>query len=217
MPSVEERIDSLESILGQFIVHTDVALRRLENEMREFKEEMRKFREESEKDRASLHNEMKAFKDEMREENRMMNKRWGEISNKLGTIVEDIIFPATGPVLEKYFNCDPEIIGMNIKRKSKDKKLKDEFDVIAVCEDMVFLVEVKATPKKEYIDEFINIKMERFGLLFEEYKDKRLIPIFASLRLEEDTVNYLTQNRIYAMAYREWDYMDILNFEEMKR
>ncbi len=217
MPSVEERIDSLESILGQFIVHTDVALRRLENEMREFKEEMRRFREESEKDRASLHNEMKAFKDEMREENRMMNKRWGEISNKLGTIVEDIIFPATGPVLEKYFNCDPEIIGMNIKRKSKDKKLKDEFDVIAVCEDMVFLVEVKATPKKEYIDEFINIKMERFGLLFEEYKDKRLIPIFASLRLEEDTVNYLTQNRIYAMAYREWDYMDILNFEEMKR
>ncbi len=206
MPSVEERIDSLESILGQFIVHTDVALKRLENEMRAFKDEMRAFKDE-----------MRAFKDEMREENRMMNKRWGEISNKLGTIVEDIIFPATGPVLEKYFNCDPEIIGMNIKRKSKDKRLKDEFDVIAVCEDMVFLVEVKATPKKEYIDEFINIKMERFRLLFEEYKDKRLIPIFASLRLEEDTVDYLTQNRIYAMAYREWDYMDILNFEEMKR
>lgn len=40
MPSVTDRLDSLESILGQFIVHTDVSLRRLENEMRKFKDEM---------------------------------------------------------------------------------------------------------------------------------------------------------------------------------
>ncbi len=220
MPSVEERMDSLESILGQFIVHTDVALRRLENEMKEFKNEMKEFKDEMKEfkdEMKEFKDEMRAFKDEVREENRMMNKRWGEISNKLGTIVEDIIFPATGPVLEKYFDCDPEIIGMNIKRKSKDRKLKDEFDVIAVCGDNVFLVEVKATPKKEYIDEFINVKIERFRILFDEYREKELIPIFASLRLEEDIVDYLTQNRIYAMAYREWDYMDILNFEELKR
>jgi hypothetical protein len=37
MPTVEQRVDTLESILGQFIVHTDVALRKLENEMKEFK------------------------------------------------------------------------------------------------------------------------------------------------------------------------------------
>ncbi len=66
MPTVEERMDSLESILGQFIVHTDTALRRLEREMQEFKDEMRAFREESERDRKALHEEMKAFRDEMR-------------------------------------------------------------------------------------------------------------------------------------------------------
>lgn len=31
------------------------------------------------------------------------NKRWGELSNELGTTVEDIIFHATGPVLTSYF------------------------------------------------------------------------------------------------------------------
>ena len=59
MPALEERVDTLESILGQFIVHTDVALRRLEKEMKEFKDEMKVYREEADKDRKSLHNEMK--------------------------------------------------------------------------------------------------------------------------------------------------------------
>ncbi len=37
MTTLRERVDTLESVLGQFIVHTDVALRRLEKEMRAFK------------------------------------------------------------------------------------------------------------------------------------------------------------------------------------
>lgn len=44
MPSIEERVETLESLLGQFIVHSDVALRRLENEIRAFNNEMRVFR-----------------------------------------------------------------------------------------------------------------------------------------------------------------------------
>ncbi len=38
MPSVEERVDRVESVLGQFIVHTDVALRRLEERFEFFPE-----------------------------------------------------------------------------------------------------------------------------------------------------------------------------------
>ncbi|MHA2657787.1 MAG: hypothetical protein V2G42_08910 [bacterium JZ-2024 1] len=203
MPTIEERVDTLESILGQFIVHTDTALRRLEREMREFKDEMRAFKDE-----------MRAFKDETREEHRRMNKRWGEISNKLGTIVEDIIYPALRPVIKQYFGCEP--IDMVMNRRRRRGELKDEYDAIVECEDMVFLIEVKATPKREYIDDFKENKVERFKTLFPEYKGKRLILIFASLRLEDETVDYLTQNSIYAMAYREWEYMDILNFDRLK-
>ncbi|MEJ5173185.1 MAG: hypothetical protein WHT47_05675, partial [Hydrogenothermaceae bacterium] len=79
----------------------------------------------------------------------------------------------------------------------------------------VFLIEVKATPKVEYINDFKDKKVERFKQLFDEYKDYNLVLIFASLRLKDDIVNYLTKNGIYAMAYREWEYMDLLNFEEL--
>ncbi|MFN4305658.1 hypothetical protein [Sulfurihydrogenibium azorense] len=164
----------------------------------------------------SLSREIKEYKQQVDKQIRDMNKRWGEISNKLGTIVEDIIFPAAKPVLEKYFKC--EITDIHMNRKRKKDNLKDEFDVIAVSDPCktVYLIEVKATPKIDYINEFKDEKLERFKALFPEYEDYKLIPIFASLRLEDDIINYLTKNKIYAMAYREWEYMDILNFDQIK-
>ncbi|MFN3739516.1 MAG: hypothetical protein ACK4TF_02435 [Thermodesulfovibrionales bacterium] len=214
----EEGLQKLEESFARQSEALRISQMKTEEELREFKEEMRLFREESERDRKALHEEMrefkeemKAFREEMREENKRMNKKWGEISNKLGTIVEDIIYPALRPVIRQYFNCDPLHMAMNIERKKAG--LKGEFDAIVECEDMVFLVEVKSTPRTDYIDDFKDDKVERFKKLFPEYSNKRLILIFASLRLEEKTVEYLTQNRIYAMAYREWEYMDILNFD----
>jgi len=131
----------------------------------------------------------------------------------MGTIVEDIIYPATRPVLEKYFNCELETTMMNITRK-KDG-IKDEFDVIAVSADKVFLIEVKSTMRQQYVDDFKNKKLERFRFLFSEYNDKTLVPILATLRYGDSMLAYVTKNNIYAMAYREWDYMDILNFEDI--
>ncbi|MGC8649642.1 MAG: hypothetical protein ACP5S8_01555 [Hydrogenobaculum sp.] len=144
------------------------------------------------------------------------NKEWGALSNKLGTIVEDIIFPATRPVLESYFKCKITDLSLNRERIKDD--LQDEFDVIAVSDECktVFLIEVKSTPKIDYIDDFRTDKIERFRKLFDEYKDYKLVPIFASLRLQKNIINYLTKHKIYAMAFREWEYMDLLNFDSIK-
>ena len=46
----------------------------------------------------SLQKEMKDFKDEM-------NKRWGELVNKMGTIIEDIIAPNIPTIAQRYFKC----------------------------------------------------------------------------------------------------------------
>ncbi|HOM10519.1 MAG TPA: hypothetical protein PLV81_10260 [Spirochaetota bacterium] len=205
-------------------------MRVFKDEMKEFKDEMKEFKGEMKgfKDGVvAFQQEMKEFKDvmkdfkddtlsfkeEMKQSFRKMNQQWGELANKMGTIVEDIIYPATRPVLEKYFNCELETIMMNITRK-KDG-IKDEFDVIAVSEDKVFLIEVKSTMRQQYVDDFKNKKIERFRFLFNEYNDKQLIPILATLRYEESMLNYVTNQNIYAMAYREWDYMDILNFDNI--
>ncbi|NJL59358.1 MAG: hypothetical protein HC887_06650, partial [Desulfobacteraceae bacterium] len=58
-PELEERVDRLETILGQFIVQTNTAINRMERDTRLLKQEMREFKNE-------MRTEMKEFKDEMR-------------------------------------------------------------------------------------------------------------------------------------------------------
>ncbi len=206
-------------------------MKAFKDEMLDFKDEMRAFKDEMldfkngvnvfKDEMLDFKDEMKAFKDEMLEFRRQsdrdrkeMNKRWGELANKMGTIVEDIIFPAVRPVIKKYFECDPDFLGMRMQRKKGE--LREEFDVIATCGNSVILIEVKSTPRVQYISEFLK-KVERFKELFPEYGDRRVIPIVASLSMDEGFVNALSKNEIYAMAYREWDYMDILNYDRVKK
>lgn len=201
MPSIEERLDTLESILGQFIVHTDIALRKLENEMKEFKNEMKTFKDE-----------MKAFKDEIREENRNRNREWSNLAKKMGTLVEDLIAPALRPVLSKYFNCDVAMEGQRMFRRKNGEDY--EIDAIAVCDDKIFIVEVRSTPRVNYVDE-ITEKKKRFFEFFPEYEGKELLVIYGSITFEENVIRYASKNRIYVMGWKEWEYMDILNFDEV--
>ncbi|ACN99730.1 hypothetical protein SULAZ_0303 [Sulfurihydrogenibium azorense Az-Fu1] len=210
----EERLDRFEASVEKMIAEIKADTQNLKKEMAEFKTNIEKTITEMKADTERFKTNMEKTVAEMKID---FNKKWGELSNKLGTIVEDIIFPASKPVLEKYFNC--EITDIHMNRKRKKDNLKDEFDVIAVSDPCktVYLIEVKATPKVDYINEFKNEKLERFKALFPEYENYKLVPIFASLRLEDDIVNYLTKNKIYAMAYREWEYMDILNFDKLNQ
>jgi hypothetical protein len=197
-PEIEERVDTLENLLGQFIVHTNLMVSRLERDTREFKDEMRE------------------FKNEVRQEQQTMKKQWGDLANKMGTLVEDIIAPAVRPAVKKFFHCDLEHFAVHVKRKRKDLHLEGEFDVIAVSDaNQVFLIEAKSTPRKEYIVDFLD-NIEKFKQLFPEYAGKSLIPIFASLRFEADVISLATQHKVYVMAYREWDYLEIVNFEDIQ-
>jgi hypothetical protein len=163
----------------------------------------------------SLAKEMKEYKQEVNKQIKEMNKKWGELSNKMGTIVEDIISPAAKPVLEKYFKCNIEKKLVNVE--VNEENIHTEFDVIAVSNSCktAFLIEVKTTFRGKFIEDVFE-KIEKFKKAFPEYKDYKIVPILASLSMDENTVNILTKNKIYAMAYREWEYLDILNFNQIK-
>jgi len=196
MKLIEERVATLETLLGEFIVHTDVALTRLEREMEDFKEEMRKYREEAERDR------------------KKMGKQWGELANKMGTMDEDLISPATGPVMNKYFKR--EVLQKSIRSLRRKNGRSFEVDVIVACEDKVFMIEVRSTPRAEYVQEILN-KATEFKYFFPEYSDKEVIPIFASLVFDDQIIDYATKKGLYLMAYREWEYMDIINFDGVNK
>jgi len=198
MPELEEKVGRLESLLGQFIINNDVALRRLETSLEAFKDEMR------------------AFKNEVNEDRKRMNKMWGELANKMGTLVEDIVAPNIAGVARRYFGAEEleDFMIRRRKRNTKDKNKVREFDVIAVWDDKVIINETKSTPRIDYINDFIDV-LKEITDYFPEYRDKQIIPIFSSLYLPEDIVEYLTRNKIYAMGMND-DTMDLLNFEKVK-
>jgi hypothetical protein len=185
-----------------------------EQQEKDIQDSNEKLEKKIQADKEKSEREIIEFKKEIRKDARRMNKQWGDLANKMGTIVEDIISPAVRPVVKKYFKCKVHSIAINYYRNDELLGISGEFDVIAASNEFVFLVEAKSTPKTDYIDKFI-INIEKFRMLFPEYKDKKLIPIFASLRLEKEIVEYATKLQIYMMAYREWDYMDILNFNKL--
>ncbi|MEJ7622297.1 MAG: hypothetical protein WKI49_07325 [Aquificaceae bacterium] len=216
MEKLEERVERLERLAEYFIEEMadfkKWVVRFLSEYKREVDRQIREYKEETDRKIAEYRAETDKQIREYKQEN---NKRWGELANKLGTIVEDIIYPAFRPVIRKYFGCEPEKTFMRLEYTNRQKGIYEEFDAVAVCEDKVFLLEVKSTPREKHIEEFKE-KAKRFLQYFPEFAGKKLILIMASLSFNEDFIKQLSKANIYAMAYREWEYMDILNFEEVK-
>ncbi|MEQ1745288.1 MAG: hypothetical protein ABMA02_07680 [Saprospiraceae bacterium] len=202
---IEQKMSDLEMVLSEFIVQTNKSFKNLHNEMKDFKDEMKDFKDE-----------MKDFKDEMRQDRRDMNKQWGELANKMGTLVEDIIAPAIRPAIEKYFKEEVTYRAVNVRKKDTALNLRGEFDIVATTPSAVFLVETKSSPKATHLQEFQNDVIPRFRQLFPEYKNLKMVPVLASLRFEGSFLPLATEAGIYLLAYREWDYMDLLNFDALQ-
>ncbi len=248
---VEKKFGYLESLLGNYIVSSDIRLTRIEKNMSTFKEQLQadteQFKKNVQADTRTLKiemtgfknemkdfkgemkdfkGEMKDFKDEMKEfkdeanrfqlraekDRQSMNKKWGDLANKMGTIVEDIVAPSIAEIARKYF-CIEELDSFSIRamRRSLDRSQRREFDVIAEGENCFIVVETKATPRTEYIQDFIKL-VPTLDKWFPELKEKKLIPIFASLYIPENSITFLTRNNIFALAMKG-DTMDILNYQ----
>ncbi|RMG37550.1 MAG: hypothetical protein D6732_06330 [Methanobacteriota archaeon] len=219
MGIVEERVTNIEKYirdLAYLHIQTERKLAGLSEEMKEFKDEMREFKDEM----REFKDEMREFKDEMKEFKdfterniKSLNQKWGELANRLGTVVEDIILPDFPNIIVNVFKADyPEDIMIN-RRKRMGKRSR-EFDIIAVSGDKVFLNETKTTPKDDHIENFATfIHSGEFFEWFPEFKGKQLIPIFSSIGFNEEHVRKLTEKRIYAVQPNPR--LEVLNFKEV--
>ena len=183
---IQERVSFLEETLNRFILHTDKALFQLSTEMKDFKDEM------------------KDFKD-------TMNKKWGDLSNKLGTLVEDFVIPNIPTIFKQLTGLeDLDRVAPRIKvRHSKNPKIRKEFDTVAIGGSFILINETKSKPTTEDVQNFAASLKEVFGF-FPEHKDKIILPVFASLYIPEDLVKLLTRRKIFALGLRD-DTMQILN------
>jgi len=200
MESITGRVDRLEDLMAGLIEQariTQQQIDRLSIEMRDFKDEMLDFKEWSKRNIEDL------------------NLQWGNLANKMGTLVEDIFSPSIDQAIQKHFRVQCDIIDTNkLIRKGKESL---ELDILALSREtkQAFIVEVKSSPDRiEYIDKFIE-KLKRVPQFLPELEDYTLIGIYAGLNMNEETVNILTQKKLYAMIVKG-DILEIVNLDKVK-
>jgi hypothetical protein len=134
----------------------------------------------------------------------------------MGTLVEEIIAPAVRPVMAQCFKEEVDYPAVNVRKHDKATGLRCAFDVVASSQSYVFLVETKSSPKVSDIAVLLEQQVPRFRELFPEFATLKMIPVLASLRFDDSMLQPATEAGVFLMAYRQWEYMDLLNFNELK-
>lgn len=236
MATVIDRVDRLEEALANFItsvgiefnkvynsqLRTEAELRAFKEEMREFKDEMREFKDEmrlyrarAEADTRAFQDEMRAFKDEMhaykdenRRQTREMNRQWGDLANKLGTLVEDLVYPSLPRIVAQTLGREIIRCVPRLKQRLPDGRVK-EFDAVAVTADLVGLNSTKATLTSADVDRFVA-DIAAFREFLPEYAALPVVGILATLAVEESVLNYAEKVGFLVLAVGD-EVMEVKN------
>ncbi len=233
---VERRVDRLEDLMAELTANVNRLsreMREFKDEMREFKDEMREFKDEMQafkvemsefKDEMSefkdemraFKDEMRAFKDETREENRRMNRRWGELANKMGTLAEDLVAPSIPRIMSEIVGCpagEKAFLTVRSSRRLSSGESR-EFDVIAGCGDLLLINETKTRLGPRDVSDFIEA-LERAREFLPEYADRKIAGALASFYVDPSVVTYGERQGLIMLGMDD-DVMAVLNTSDLR-
>ena len=204
---VEERVDRLETILARFMARTDQSMARTDNAIARLEGIVERREQEGARER-----------EEAARERREMNQRWGELANKMGTVVEDIVAPSVRRLAREAFDCGDlqRFLTRASVIRSDDRSCRREFDALYVGTRAVLLNQTKSSPRAEDARAFVEfLQSGEFARYFPELGELPIVPAFSSLSIPDDMVTYLTRRGIYALAMGD-EAMQVLNLEAVR-
>jgi hypothetical protein len=172
------------------------------DEMGDFKDEMRVFKDE-----------MTEFKDESRRDRKQMNRQWGHLANRLGTVVEDIVAPNLPRIARSLFGCGDflEMFTLRLQRSIDDRKR--EYDAVLACKDVLLINETKSKLSEAHVDAFQQ-KLAEVGEFIPEASGRRIVGVLASLYPSQEVVAYASKRGLLVMGMGD-ETMDVLNPEAL--
>ncbi len=151
--ALEKSIQDTQVFKDEMRVFKD-EMRVFKDEMSAFKDEMRVFKDEM----RVFKDEMRVFKDEMGAVSDRADRRWGELANKMGTLVEDIVAPGIPAVFRSVFHQEAEpACGIRERRwHRRDPSRRREFDAVAWGGGVFMVVQTKSALAPEDIGAFLE-------------------------------------------------------------
>lgn len=204
MSVVHERVDRLEDALEHFVVSVGIEFNKLYNSQMRTEAELRAFKNEM----SDFKDEMRKYKEENRQQLREMNRQWGDVSNKLGTMVEDLVYPSLPRILQEALGREANRIWARIKQRLPDGRVK-EFDAIAIAPDLACVNSTKATLRSADVDGFVT-DIALFREFFPEYAHLPVVGILATLAVEDSVLAYAERRGFLVLAVGD-ELMEVKN------
>ena len=195
---VETRISQVEQAVLQLTARMEEFFERLERALEKERQERQQALEEERRAR------QQALEEERRERERQireMNRQWGHLAAKYGTLVEDLLSPSTPYVVETVFGCSRENILEQAERVRRRKQGRSmEFDVLVVCPDFVLIMEIKSQGRAEYVKAFVEKLKQARDFLPEEYRALPIYGAFAAPHLDADVIAFGERQGLIMLA-----------------
>ncbi len=205
--ALKQRVDTLEDYMKQLShqsMKTEMEVAKLSREMREFKGEMGDFKDE-----------MTEFKDESRRDRKQMNRQWGQLANRLGTVVEDIVAPNLPRIAHELLGCSeiPDLFTLRLQRSVEGRKR--EYDAVLACHGVLLVNETKSKLTEPQIDVFQQ-KLAEVEAFIPEAHGRRVVGVLASLYPSQEVIAYATKRGLLVMGMGD-ETMDVLNPEALTK
>ena len=203
--NVEQRVTDLEELMAQVLRTIDRVDHQIDQTQRQIDQTQRQVDQTSQELRASYERSEAMIRE--------MNRKWGELANKMGTMAEDLVAPSVPRILRETVGCPDglvESIAVRVRRlHPTDRGRSQEFDVVAVCGEYVLINETKSSLKPRDMEEFAQ-QMAEARDFFPEYADKKFIGAIASLYVDESLARYGEKQGLIVLGFGE-DVMEVLN------
>lgn len=197
---LEARVTNLEQMMADLMAtvrETSEEVRRLSQEMDKLNKERRLSREKLQRPRETRESpseKLQHSQEQPESEFRKWRIHWGNLTDKWGTMAEDLVAPRIPDIFRDVLNVDEEIFinsAMRVQRHHITEKGRQRvFDVIAFTDEYLFINETKSSLTSEKITKFVETVLPEVRAFMPEHADKRIVGAVSSLFIDESVVRY---------------------------
>jgi hypothetical protein len=127
-----------------------------------------------------------------------------------GEVAEELFYRNLRSLFKKR-NVKFEKVRRNVRRKGEG-----EYDIVAVDEGRVLVVEVKNKLEKRMVDQFVEERLPRFKELFPEYARFRVEGGIGALVVKEDVGRYAEKAGLYVLTQTDEGGAALLNRDDFE-
>ena len=200
----ESRMDRIEKALEEFsrLIMED---RKANAELRASVAELRESQKKTDEQILRTHEEILELKESQKKTDEQVektSKKVEEVSKKLGEmgiidgkVGEDLFYRNV-----RYAIRQKDIAFSDVRRNVKKKGISGEYDIVAVGENRILVVEVKKKMEEHLVDDFLERKLPRFRQIFPEYRDFPIIGGVGAPVMPDSISRYAEKKGLYVLT-----------------